>query len=165
MKVIFAPARLKIAGALLLMAVPIAALETILVTRAPWWRLPQRSMLIWSTSALFLTLPLMAWVIQGRKWAVRACALFFSIWIFLNFVVSYRIHSGALGFFNLALCAFAAGLLVLIAREMNRSFFDSGVQWFQRTPAPMPRVRCRLTSEDTQLDCRVGRIDRDGQTG
>lgn len=162
MKVIFAPVRLKIAGALLLMAVPIAAVETILVTRAPWWRLPQRSILIWSASALFLSLPLMVWVIQGRKWAVRACAVFFAVWISLNFVVSYRIHSGALGFFNLALCAFAAGMLSLIAREMNRSFFDAGVRWFQRTPAPMPRVRCRLTSEDAQFDCRVGKLDREG---
>jgi hypothetical protein len=162
MRVILVPTRLRLAAALLFLCVPIAALETVLVTRAPWWRLPYHSIGVWSASVALICVPLAAWIMRGRKWAYWLLQLFFSTWILLNSWVALRMRFPALAFFTLFLGALFGALLAWLSHELRRSFFDPRMRWYEGSPQPLPGLSCRVAWGDRELDCRVSRLDREG---
>jgi hypothetical protein len=156
------PGRLRLAAALLFLCVPIAAFETVVVTRAPWWRLPYESIAVWSASVFLIVLPASVWITRGRAWAVRALEVFFAVWLVLNAWVAARTGNPSLGFLTVALLALYGGWLTWVKHELQRSFFDPRMSWYQGLPKPLPGVSCRLAWGDNELDLRVGRLDREG---
>lgn len=162
MRVILVPGRLRLAAALLFLCVPIAAFETVVVTRAPWWRLPYPSIGIWSASVFLIVLPISVWITRGRGWAVRALEFFFGLWLLLNVWVAARMGNPGLGFLTVALLALYGGWLTWVKYELQRSFFDPRMSWYQGLPKPLPGVSCRLAWSDRELDLRVSRLDREG---
>src|SRR5438105_369136 len=101
MRVISIPFRLKMAVGLFFLTVPIGALETILVTRSHWWKLPYQSMGIWSAAVMLICIPLAVWLLQGKKWAFLLSAIFLSLWCLLSAWVSLRMQNPSLGFFTI----------------------------------------------------------------
>jgi hypothetical protein len=162
MRVILVPVRLRLAAALLLACVPLAALETVIVTRAPWWRLPYQSMGIWSLAVLLICFPLAVWLMRGKRWAIFVTQGFFCAWVLLNVSIAIRLRNPAIGFFTLLLLAFFGALSVWIRHEMGRSFFDPQLSWYQGLPRPLPGLRCKVSWGDQELECRVSRLDREG---
>jgi hypothetical protein len=162
MRVILVPARLRLAAALLFLCVPLAAIETVIVTRAPWWRLPYRSIGIWSASVFLISLPLSAWLMRGNRWALRVLQLFFAVWLSLNVSVALRTHNPGLGFYSLLLLGLFGSITFWIQHELGRSFFDPRMRWYQGLPKPMPGLSCKVAWGDREVDCRVGRLDREG---
>jgi hypothetical protein len=162
MRVILVPARLRLAAVVLFACVPIAALETIVVTRAPWWRLPYRSIGIWSGSVALICLPLSIWLMRGLRWSHRFVSLFFAAWIVSSAWVALRMRHPSLGFFTVAIATAFVAFSSWLDHELKRSFFDPGIRWYEGLPRPVPGLRCRVAWGDRELDCQVGRIDREG---
>lgn len=162
MRVILVPVRLRLVAASLFFCVPLVALETVIVTRAPWWKLPYQSIAIWSASIFLLILPLSIWFMRGRSGAARALEVFLSVWLVLNAWVAANSRSSALGFFTLLLLGLFGAWIAWARYELGRSFFDPRMSWYQGLPRPMPGVTCRVAWSDRELDCRVSRLDRQG---
>ena len=162
MRVILIPTRLRFAAVVLFLCVPLAALETVIVTRAPWWRLPLRSIGVWSLSTFLICLPLAVWLMRGNRWAYRILQLFFGAWLFLSAWVAFRTRNPSLGFYTVFLVACFGGLSLWFRQELARSFFDPKKRWFQGLPQSVPGLVCRVTWGDRELDCKVARLDREG---
>lgn len=162
MRVILVPAQLRLAAAVLFLCVPLAAFETVIVTRAPWWRLPYQSIAVWSASVFMIVLPLSVWLMRGRSWVVRVLGVFFGIWLALNAWVAIRTHNPGLGFLSILLLALFGAWLTWVRHELKRSFFDPRMKWYQGLPRPLPGVTCRVAWSDREVDCKVSRLDREG---
>ena len=162
MRVLLVPARLRLAAALLFLCVPLAAFETVVVTRAPWWRLPYSAIGLWSSVALLLVLPLSAWLLRGRAWVGGAAQAFFITWLLLGAWVAVRTRNPGLGFLTVLQLALFGAWLTWIRHELGRSFFDPRMRWYQGLPRPLPGIACHVAWSDRELDCRVSRLDREG---
>src|SRR5258708_2744484 len=131
MKVVAVPPRLRFAVSILALCVPIAAIETIMVIRAPWWRLPLQTIEIWSLAVGLITVPLAMWMTYGKRWAFYLTAGFGLIWCLLSAWTAIRMKNPSLGFFTLSLVFYWIGVLLWLRFEMSRSFFDPQVSWYQ----------------------------------
>jgi len=163
MRVISVPIRLRVVTGLMGLCIPIAALQSIVVTRAPWWQLPYRTIEIWSVAVALICIPLVIWMIRGKKWALSLCGAFAVFWCTLSAWVAYRTSNPSLGFFTLFLTLFWSGLFFWLKYEMGRSFFDPQLCWYQTLPQAIPGVKCSLqVREGERVDFRVSRLDLDG---
>lgn len=162
MRVILVPVRLRLVAASLFLCVPLAALETVIVTRAPWWRLPYQSIALWSASVFLIILPLSVWLTRGRMGAARMLEALLGLWLVLNAWVAAHSRSPALGFFTLLLLGLFGAWITWARYELGRSFFDPRMSWYQGLPRPLPGISCRVAWSDRELDCRVSRLDRQG---
>ncbi|MBC7693405.1 MAG: hypothetical protein H7222_16690 [Methylotenera sp.] len=164
MKVISASVRLRVATAMMALWVPVAAVETIIVTRAQWWNLPKTTIEIWSGSVALISLPLALWMLAGKRWALHLTALFGILWTVLSLWVAFRTENPGLGFFTLLLMVLWLALFTGLKHEMSRSFFDPHLKWFQGLPEAIPGVACILNaeSESTSPALRASRLDVDG---
>ncbi|MGE0614294.1 MAG: hypothetical protein AB7P04_01525 [Bacteriovoracia bacterium] len=158
MKVLSVPARLKTLMVIALIALPLAALETIIVSRSPWLSPPWRSLQIWTLSAAFILAPLLMLVASGRRWALRALGLTGAIWCLLSFWLSIRTQNFWLSLFSIGLVVFWSMVWLALKHEMGRSFFDPGMKWFQGVPQAIPYLECEMGGSAF----RVSRLDRDG---
>ncbi len=162
MTVISIPNRLRASAALLLLSIPLIALEIIIATRSPLWRLPLRSMGYWSLSFGLICIPLSIWLVSAKKWAFKVTFLLSLLWILASTWATFTTRCPSLGFFTLFLLVYLIVELSWLKTELERSFFDPQLAWYQGLPKPIPGIKCQLSTDDKTLDLRVSRIDLDG---
>ena len=162
MRVISVPARFRVATAFLLLCIPLAAVETIIASRAPWWKLPHQSIEIWCLVACAVIAPLAAWMSRGKRWALHLTAIFAVLWCILSVLMAVQRRNISLGFFTLMLMMFWGGLWIWLRHEMGRSFFDPELSWFQGLPKSIPGLQCHLPKGDQKTQLRVSRLDKSG---
>src|SRR5262249_49914006 len=130
--------------------------------RAPWWRLPLDRVLIWSGAVALLCIPQAAWLAQGKRWAYWLTTAFGAVWVILTTWVALRTGNASLGFLAAFLTLFFALTLSWIRREIDRSFVNPGIQWYEGLPRPIPGLDCQLVRGTHGEHYRVSRLDRDG---
>lgn len=173
MRVIRVPRALRAVSALILLSVPLVAAETILVLNAPWWRLPYTTIVYWAVTFSLLFLPVIYWITRGRQWALPLVGTLGVAWCLASASIAIATRNTSLGFFTIFLMAYWVGLLAWLRLEMRRSFFDSGVAWYQSVPKAIPGLRCQVKfgpsaasesppSTPSFTDVRVSRMDEDG---
>jgi hypothetical protein len=166
MRVISVPGRLQLASAMLLLAIPAIAIQTVIVTRAPWWKLPVQTMEIWAGIFGAIALPLCLWLQGGRRWALSVGTVLAVAWIAISAWLAIRTRQPSLGFFTLFLVVFFSGVLSWLDRELGRSFFDPQIRWFQQLPKPLPGLSCELLRGGAKgaawESFRVSRMDEEG---
>jgi hypothetical protein len=162
MKVIVLPARIQWVRAALLGSVVLAGIEAIVVTRAPWWRLPWPTIAASMGIALAAVLP-SAWAVaNGRQWAVRAIEATGVVWVVLSTWGAIRFSSLAIALFAVVLAAFWTLMRSWAASELGRSFFDPRLRWYQGLPRPVPGLSCWWGAGASRQELRVSRLDEDG---
>lgn len=162
MVVISVPIRLRLAVSALLLVVPLIAIEVLIASRASWWNLPYRKMGTWAAIFALISVPLSVWISSGKKWAYALAVAISTIWVFLSAWAAIRLRYPPLGFFTIFLLFFGFLELLWLKSEMERSFFDPQMAWYQGLPKPIPGLQCKLLSGEKTLDLRVSRIDQDG---
>src|SRR4051812_25543313 len=100
MKVISVPGRLRLASALFLLAIPAMAIQTVIVTRAPWWKLPVHTMEVWAAVIAALAFPLSWLFAGGKRWALTVGTFLAVSWIAISVWLAIRTQQPALGFFS-----------------------------------------------------------------
>jgi hypothetical protein len=162
MRVVSLPLKLKMAAIVLLLAIPFAGLETVLVAKAPWWHLPLHSIEIWCLATAMLVVPLISWILAGRGWAVKVTGVAGIVWCVLSAWVSIRTRDTVLALFTVSLGLAWYLYFQWLKRETGRSYFDPRISWYQSLPKPLSGVVCKLASGDKAREVRVSRIDHDG---
>ena len=162
MKVVSLPPRLRLAAASLLLSVPLAAWQTVVSARAPWWKLPYASIGLWSGVVAAICLPVVYWIWRGRRRALGGIAAFGGLWCILSAWVTVRTGAPGLGFFTLFLCAYWLSVGFWIHLEMGQTFFDPGLRWYESLPKPLPGLRCELKQDTFASEFRVSRLDSSG---
>ncbi|MGK5085955.1 hypothetical protein WDW86_00195, partial [Bdellovibrionota bacterium FG-2] len=142
MRVLSLSPGLRTSSSLILLFVPLAALETIIVSRSPWWNLPLHNMALWSGIVAGFLAPMVIFILWGQRWAFRAAATFILTWIILGAWVSIRTRTPALGFFSLFMTLFSGGILLRLRQELLRSFLDPRIRWYESLPNPIPQLEC-----------------------
>lgn len=157
------PLRLRLAAGALFFSIPLVICEVMIATRAPWWRLPYRSMAYWALAFLLITIPLAIWVMAGRRWVLPLLKVLLGTWVMVGLLLAIRMGSPSMGFFTLFLLALSVIESQWVTVEMGRSFLDPQMAWYQGLPKPIPGLKCQIqvgNTEPLQLD--VSRIDQDG---
>jgi hypothetical protein len=165
MRVINVPGKLRLSSALLLLAVPAVAFQSVIVARAPWWRLPVQSIEIRCATAALLALPLALWIQAGKRWALGLGCALIAAWVAGSGVLAVRAQQPAMGFFTLFLIVCFGGVLSWVDRELERSFFDPQIRWFQKLPKPIPGLSCEMSkggAGQALEPFRVCRMDEEG---
>ena len=152
------PARLRLSALLLWLAIPIAALETVIATRAPWWRLPYEAIEIWCLAVAMMVIPLSAGSRPESRWALNVAVGILSLWVLLSGWYSVRTHHPALGFFTLFLLLFFGMVASWLDQELGRSYFDPRMHWYEGLPKPVPGLSCEADGRKL----RVARMDEEG---
>lgn len=159
MHVVSVPRRLRLAAGVFVLTIPLAAIETVIASQAPWWRLPYSSMAAWSAVVAALFLPSAFLLARGRGWLWPVCAFFSGLWVVLSAWFAIRVRMPSMAYFTLGLAAFLGIALMWVRRESRRSFFDPKMRWFEGLPRPIPGLSCKVGKHE---DFRVSRMDREG---
>lgn len=162
MKVLIVPGRLRMFALLLLSSVLWIALEVALQARAPWWKLPFLAMAYWSIAVSLIFIPFVIWILNGKKWALNLFGLFSLGWIFASVFLTFQSKNPSLGFFTIFLIAFLFFEWVGLKRELQKSFFDPQVYWYQSLPLAIRGLNCRAAILEQSLQFRVSRMDTEG---
>src|SRR5690349_3654266 len=101
MRVIAVPTRLIFAVLTLFFCVPLAALEVVIATRAPYWKLPYQSMGYWGVAFLLICVPLSAWLLSAKKWALNITSILSFLWVLTTAGLAIRTRYPAMGYFTL----------------------------------------------------------------
>jgi hypothetical protein len=151
---------------MLLLAVPAIAIQAVIVTRAPWWKLPRETMEIWAGVMAVVSLPLALWLQGGKRWALSIGTALAIVWVAVSAWLAIRAKQPSLGFFTLFLVVFFSGVLSWLERELGRSFFDPQIRWYQQLPKPLPGLSCQVAPQGAKPPSweqfRVSRIDEEG---
>lgn len=137
-----------------------AALETIVVARAPWWRLPWPSVLLWSWITFLVFGPFGYWLLNARSWAYRGLQVCAVIWLVITAWMALRMRFTALAILCVFLGAYWAFFLSFLKRELGRSFFDPWMSWYMGAPRALPKISCELKAAGKSFS--VSRLDEDG---
>lgn len=156
------PLRLKTAASTLLLCAPLVAIEVIIATRSPIWRLPYRGMGYWSLSYFLVSVLLIFGLFRAQKWAFPTTAVFFSGWLIASVWVALATHHPLLGFYSIFLLAFFTLELTWLHTELSRSFIDPELHWYQGLPKGIPGLSCSLDAGGRPLHLKVSRMDQDG---
>ena len=162
MKVMSAPLGLRLASSMLFLAIPLAGFEAAIILRMPWWKLPWHEIGIGSASVAAVCVPLVVWLMNGRRWAFQGTLVLAYTWALLTAWLAIRLRYPALGFFTVFLLIYLVVLLFWMRFEIGRSFLDPQLKWYQGFPKPIPDLKCQLATTEEQADCRVSRLDREG---
>ena len=156
------PVRLRVAIGLIFLSIPWVLLEIALVARAPWWKLPVRSMTYWGLIFMLVCIPLSVWMAAGRKWAYTVSVLLSGVWLTASIWLAVVMRLPSLAFFSFCLLIFLMGELFWLKLELERSYMDPQMKWYHGAPKRIPGLECKVNLGDFNLDFRVSRMDRDG---
>jgi hypothetical protein len=162
MQMVYRPQGLKRAVQALALCVPLAALEVIIVKRAPWWRLPYQQIGIVCAPALVLCVILSVLLLRGRKTALYVTAFLGAAWFVSNGWMALRLHYPSLGIFALILGGLTLAHLAWLQLELGRSYIDPQMHWYEGLPQPVPGLACEIRQDSQKLEYRVSRLDREG---
>ena len=162
MRMISVPLRLRVAIGLIFLSVPWVLIEIALVTSAPWWKLPIRSMTYWGVIFTLICIPVSVWMAAGRKWAYSITVLLSGTWLLASIWLVIVMRLPSLAFFTFCLLIFQLCVLLWLKLELERSFMDPQMKWYQGAPKRVPGLECQVSLGDSKLDFRVSRMDRDG---
>lgn len=164
MKVISTSGGIRLTSLLMFLTLPLAALQTAIWTRSPWWKLPLESM-AWSagTAAIF-TLPFSFLVLRGHAWASRIFIVLGGLWSLFSAIFSVQMHYPTMGFFTALLLLFFTQMYFRLRQELERSFFNPMVAWYQGTPKRIPGIFCEieLPNIGAKTRLKVCRLDSEG---
>src|SRR4051812_14711330 len=111
MTVLSVPLRLRLAAGALYLSIPLIAFEVIVATRSPWWRLPYKNVGYWSLAFALICIPLSAWIVNAKRWAIPIAGILAIVWSLSSVWVAVRMQYPALGFFSIFLIGFFSIIL------------------------------------------------------
>lgn len=156
------PVQLRLAVAALFLCLPLISMEVALIWQANWSNLPLWDMGYWALVCGLFCIPLSVWLSSARKAAWYLAIILSGIWISASAWLSFRMHYPPLGFFTVFLATFLSGTLFWIENEMNRSFLNPQMTWYQGAPKAIPGLKCEVIEEEKKAVLSVSRIDEDG---
>ncbi|MDR3605931.1 MAG: hypothetical protein P4M08_00960 [Oligoflexia bacterium] len=160
MRVLRTHVQLRIAAACSVFAVPFSVLGVWLAradagTVVRW---ASKETIIPGVSALVMALIVGALILKGRKLGVYIFLATSVIAILTGTLRAFVFHDVALGLYLILSSALAVGWSLWTLNELERSFFDPRLRWFQGLPKPIPGIECEIGDHRV----RVSRLDREG---
>lgn len=144
------------------MTVPIAALQSVVMARAPWWALPARSMEVAAAWGLGFSILLSTLLLRGQRGVSVLLSSGGTLWVVLSALAAIRTHNPGMGFFTIFVAVYIALLASWIKHEFGRSFFDPQMSWFEGGPVSIPGVHCEIVSGDRSIRAKLSRLDEEG---
>lgn len=144
------------------MTVPLAALESVVIARAPWWALPMHSMAVSAVWALMLSTVIFIFLLRAQRGMGELLLLIGGLWGFFSALTAVRIQNPGLGFFTVFVVGFFLFLSTWVRHELSRSFINPNVRWYEGTPGSIPALTCEITQDPLRRSFRVARLDEEG---
>lgn len=145
-------------------AVVLMAVEVLLLKGGGfwWWKPPVRLLQFWTLLIAGVVLPLSYWACHGKRWALNGLALVGGGWCAATCWAAFRFKNPALGFYLVFLALGWILVWLWMRSEMDRSYFDPKLSWYQQAPKPISGLSCKLWVGNEKQEYRVARIDEDG---
>ncbi|MBN21882.1 MAG: hypothetical protein CL678_11435 [Bdellovibrionaceae bacterium] len=166
MRLVSLPASLWMSTLLVLFFIPLAGLQTVVTLRAPWWNLPVKPIQIWIIASALILFPVSIWILFGKKWAHQLLGVLIVTWVIISSSIAVVSQNFWLGIFVLVTTLYWWMTWNFIRNELNRSYLNPQMKWFQSYPEPL-HLFCRVTpivegARSESVVYRVARIDEDG---
>lgn len=164
MRVISMPPKLAGAISALILAIPLAVVEVFILTRAPWWK-PPLLLIEWAAGISAVVVAILIWgLARGKPSGLQMFRLVGAIWCLGSAGYALRAANPGLGFFTVGLALYWWVLHEWICAEMDRSYFDPRMNWYQGLPTVIPGMKCELVQGGNKHVLLVGvaRIDAQG---
>jgi hypothetical protein len=146
----------------LALCLPLSVLQNLIMNPAPWWRLPYLSIAI-ASAPVILAYVIVGWaLLRGKRLGYYLVKILSGAWLLQSGWMAIHLRNVSLGFFALFLGVLLLSFIAWIRVELNRSFFNPRIRWFEGLPKPIPGLECELLSESDRPVLRVNRIDREG---
>jgi hypothetical protein len=168
MLVVHAPKELRVVTGALGFVTLFAILQAFLAAKAAWWSLPLS--VVWThlgvSAVLWISISIL--MIRGKSWALQILKWLFIAWNLSIFFIAVSQRNFILGIFLIALGAYCSLIYSLIRTEMNRSYFNPGLSWYQQMPQLISGLECewvgRPNEKETarKLKFRVSQLDEAG---
>jgi hypothetical protein len=163
MKVIRAPRPLLYATSTLFVLVPLAVLTAGVFSKRAWWDVSIQHLGWAGWVALACVAPLSWRMAMGRRGAWEALAWGCGLVCFLLLVRSGMNRNTLQALWSVGVTAVCVALLFWTKKELNKSYFEPGLSWFQGLPTAIPDLRARVLGEPTGGEpLRVCRLDEEG---
>ena len=162
MQVLRIPKRLWFGTLLLYISVPLSALEVILLTHAPWWRLPYRPIAIAASGAFVISSILSIGVLYRRIWTIPILWVLTAVWSLTTCWLAVFGRDPGLAFFSVFLIAYWVASGLWIRFQMSRSYLSSGLKWYQGAPRSIPGLKCKAELSGCAIELNVSRFDEKG---
>lgn len=144
------------------MWIPIIALEVIIATKSPLWRLPVRAVGLWALVAFLVFMPIILFLLKGYDWALIVIAVLGAAWSVVTGIIAIKTSSTGLGFYTGFIVLLWLGYHHWLSVEFSRSYFDPRMKWYEGRPRAIPGVLCEVSNEKFSQLLEVSRLDRDG---
>lgn len=144
-------------------AIPIVGIEVLLCSQNPWWIVPLRPLIFWTLAVEFVVGPATLLLSKGRRWPFHALLALGVFWIALTLLIAIRLQSSAVAAFGVLILAIFGFLLRSLWIEINQSFANPRVKWFERRPSPLPGIGgCLLSADGQSHRIDLARLDEKG---
>jgi hypothetical protein len=138
-------------------------LEVILASRLAWWKVPRSTLGFWGVAMFLVCLPLAGWLLQGKRWAHVLSSVLSGLWVLASLGVAIYKRNPSVGFFTLFLGLFLLLLMNWIQDELNRSYFNPRLSWYQGLPKPVAGLHCEVSDKGLNpTEYFVSRMDEEG---
>ena len=165
MQMVSIPRRLQLTCALIVLSVPFAIFETVLMERSSWWNLPVQAIQVVSVVVAIISLPLAVAVALGNRFALGLLSLFAGIWVASSALAAIEMRHFWLGSFTLFLAAFWMVVIRALWLQIHQSFYNPQVKWYQAFPRPLPSIEAKARGAHPgipKMKFQVSRFDQDG---
>jgi hypothetical protein len=162
MKVLSVPRGLKWAAAAVFLTVPIAAIQSVIMARAPWWALPVRAMETASLWAAACSIFISWFLLRGRRsfyWVLAGAG---ALWLLLSVLGAIRTQNPGMGFFSIFLGVYFGLMTSWVKSELERSYFDPDMRWFEGAPHSISSLSCDVFAGEKKIAAKVSRLDEEG---
>lgn len=162
MHVVRLPYLFRAALFVLILSIPLAGVEALIVSRVNGGILLTQWIALWSGIAALIAIPLSILLAQGRHWVLSVLALLGMVCVVGSGALAVRLKLTTLGFFTIFLAGYFTLITLWIRREMRRSYFDPQIRWFEGLPQAVPGLTCYVGNGEFQHPFRVSRMDEEG---
>jgi hypothetical protein len=162
MKVLSIPRGLRWAAAAVFLTVPIAASQSMVMARAPWWALPIRPMEVAALWACVCSVFISGFLLRGRRsfyWVLVGAGV---LWLALSALAAVRTQNPGMGFFTIFLGVYFGLMTSWVKLEFERSFFDPNMHWFEGAPNSISSLSCEVVADEKKVPAKVSRLDEEG---
>lgn len=146
----------------LTLAIPLTGIKAAIANHSYLWNLPLGRMAIHAGLAAVLYLPLTYLISKGYRWALTTLSWVNFVWVVGIGIEAFQARSSGLGFFSVFVGIFLTATTVWVQHEMNRSYFDPMVSWYESLPKSIPCLVCAVQTEGSRGVFKVSRMDEEG---
>ncbi len=146
--------------AALFLSVPLALVESVILSQNPWWQMPKLH-LVWVAAVTgLLCFGIVFSIFKARAFSTKILAVSFTACFLFSAGYAIYLKFPKLGLFALFTLLLFLGEWLWLRNELGKSYLDPKLKWYEGAPSRIPGLRCEwVDPEEGLYPFEVSRLD------